>query len=320
MSKRKLVITQNIHQELQAKIKALIPEWEIISGKDPETWKEHLNHAEVIVGWKKEIKENCLEQNSSLRWLQSWSAGVDSLPLHHMKERDILLTTASGVHAYPISETIFSLMLALTRKIHTYIKNQQIKKWHHENLSLEIHGKTIGIVGVGAIGKETAKIAKAFNMKVIGIRQSDKSEEDFDKVYNMMHINSVLPLCDYIVVTAPLTSETYYMFSKDQFQLMKDTAIFINIGRGEIVNEDDLIHALETKQIAGAGLDVFEKEPLLENSPLWNFENVIITPHTAGSTEHYESRVIEDIFIPNLKHYLQKGVPNTNLVNYEKGY
>ncbi|MGE8203156.1 D-2-hydroxyacid dehydrogenase [Heyndrickxia sp. NPDC080065] len=320
MTQRKLVITQNIQSDLFEKIKEIIPNWEIIVGKDPEIWKEHLYSAEIIVGWKKEVKDYCIDQESKLQWIQSWSAGVNSYPLKEMKEKNITLTTASGVHAYPISETIFTLMLALTRKIHTYVRNQLTKTWHHANLSLEIHGKTIGIIGVGAIGKETAKIAKAFGMKVIGIRHSDNKEEFFDEMYTSEYLNTILPQCDYVIVTTPLTNDTYYMFGEKQFQLMKETAFFINIGRGEIVVEKDLIKALENKEIAGAGLDVFEKEPLSEQSPLWDYENVIITPHTAGSTEHYESRVIEDIFIPNLKHYLQDRTPNFNIVNYEKGY
>ncbi|MEB6550140.1 D-2-hydroxyacid dehydrogenase [Heyndrickxia sporothermodurans] len=320
MSQRKLVITQNLDQGLYGKVKETVPDWNIIAGKESSVWKDHLIDAEIIVGWKKEVKPYGIDRDSKLKWLQSWSAGVDSFPLEELNAKNIFLTTASGVHAYPISETIFALMLGLTRKIHTYVRNQQSKTWHHAHLSLEMHGKTVGIIGAGAIGKETAKIAKAFGMKVIGIRHSDISEESFDEMYITDHLNSILPQCDYVVVTTPLTDETYHLFGNEQFQLMKESAFFINIGRGEIVVEEELVRALEMRSIAGAGLDVFEKEPLSEQSPLWNLENVIITPHTAGSTEHYDARVIEDIFIPNLKQYLQEGVPKINLVDFKKGY
>ncbi|QQZ08876.1 D-2-hydroxyacid dehydrogenase [Heyndrickxia vini] len=320
MSQRKLVITQNLDQDLFEKIKETVPDWDVIAGKDSSVWKDHLNDAEIIAGWKKEVKQYGIDQDSNLKWLQSWSAGVDRFPLEELHAKDIFLTTASGVHAYPISETIFALMLGLTRKIHTYVRNQQSKTWHHAHLSLEMHGKTVGIIGAGAIGKETAKIAKAFGMKVIGIRHSNILEESFDEMYTTSSLNSILPECDYIIVTTPLTDETYHLFGNEQFQLMKESSFFINIGRGEIAVEEELVHALETGSIAGAGLDVFEKEPLADQSPLWNLENVIITPHTAGSTEHYDTRVIEDIFIPNLKHYLQEGVPKINLVDFKKGY
>ncbi|MDE3837814.1 hydroxyacid dehydrogenase [Bacillus methanolicus] len=319
MQKRKMVITHNLDECLTQEIKETVPEWELIIGKDRTVWQNHLKDAEIIAGWKKEMEE-LLEENIQLRWLQSWSAGVDELPLQKLAKRKILLTSANGVHAYPISETILALMLALTRKIHTYIRNQQSKTWHHSGLKLELHQKTVGIIGVGAIGKETAKIAKAFGMTVLGVRRSGRPEEFVDEMYTTDHLNKILPKCDYVVVTLPLTKDTRHLFGKEQFMLMKPSAFFINIGRGEVANEAELIQALQDGQIAGAGLDVFETEPLSENSPLWEMENVIITPHTAGSTEHYNKRVIEDIFIPNLKNYLEGKTPTINLVDYEKGY
>lgn len=171
-------------------------------------------------------------------------------------------------------------------------------------MNLEIHENTIGIIGVGTIGKETAKIAKAFGMKVLGLRHSGKAEEYVDEIYTSNQLDLLLPKCDYVVVTLPLTKETFHLFGAEQFKQMKTSAYFINIGRGEIVNEEDLVMALKDGEIAGAGLDVFEKEPLSVDSPLWGMENAIITPHTAGPTEHYNKRVVEDILIPNLKDYI----------------
>lgn len=319
MGKRKLIITHNVHEQQIEAVKRLTPDWELITGRDASIWESHLHDAEIIVGWKKEMSQ-MFESTPKLSWLQSWSAGVNSMPLEKMKSLGIKLTSANGVHAYPISETIFALMLGLTRKIHTYVSNQTTKSWNPSGLNLEIHGKTIGIIGVGAIGKETAKIAKAFGMTVLGIRHSGKKEEFVDKMFSSQQLNEVLPQCDYVVVTLPLTEETFHLFGAKQFELMKQSAFFINIGRGPLVDEKELIAALKDKQIAGAGLDVFEKEPLNEQNPLWDMENVIITPHTAGATEHYAKRVIEDIFIPNLKQYLEGQTPTINLVDYQKGY
>jgi phosphoglycerate dehydrogenase-like enzyme len=320
MSKRKMVITQDLDQSHIDLIQEQIPDWELIVGKNKEIWQEHASHAEIIAGWKKGMDDYCLTPESKLKWLQTWSAGVNSLPLKALKEKDIILTSANGVHAYPISETIFALMLGLTRKIHTYVRNQLENKWHHAGMKLEIHEKTVGIIGVGAIGKATAKIAKAFGMKVLGIRHSGVPEEFVDAMYPPDQLDNVLPYCDYVVVTLPLTEQTYHLFGSQQFKQMKTTAFFINIGRGEIVVEEELIQALEDGTIAGAGLDVFEKEPLHADSPLWNMENVIITPHTSGSTEFYDQRVIENIFIPNLKNYILDVQPSINLVDYSKGY
>lgn len=320
MQKRKLVITHNLEQELLQQINEVIPDWEVIADKDKEVWQEHVKDAEVIAGWKKGLEEYCLAPDSKLKWLQSWSAGVNTMPLDSLEARGIFLTSANGVHAYPISESIFALMLGLTRKIHTYVRNQQSKTWHHANMNLEIHEKTIGIIGVGAIGKETAKIAKAFGMKVLGVRHSGKPADNVDEMYTTEQLDELLPQCDYVAVTLPLTKETHHLFGAKQFQLMKSTAFFINIGRGEIVVEKELVDALKNGSIAGAGLDVFETEPLNSDSPLWEMENVIITPHTSGSTEHYNQRVVEDILIPNLKTYLSDTIPSVNLVDYKKGY
>ncbi|WP_093215416.1 D-2-hydroxyacid dehydrogenase [Sediminibacillus albus] len=320
MSKRKIILAQDIEQQLYDQVRQAAPDWEIIAGKHKDSWQDHLHDAEIIAGWKQEMEEPCLQGDSPLRWIQSWSAGIDSYLLERLSELDILLTSANGVHAYPISETIFAMMLSLTRKIPSYIRNQQTKTWSHEGLKLEIHEKTIGIIGMGAIGKETAKIAKAFGMKVIGVRHSHKPEPFVDKMAVTEQLNTILPDCDYVVATVPLTRETQHLFGREQFADMKVTSFFINIGRGGVVDEHALVDALQAGQIAGAGLDVFESEPLENNSPLWNLKNVIITPHTAGSTEYYDKRVIEDIFIPNLAAYIKGGKPSVNLVDYDKGY
>jgi phosphoglycerate dehydrogenase-like enzyme len=321
MPKRKLIISQNIDQSLLNQIKTIIPDWTIVAGRSPSIWEHHIPDAEIIAGWKKEMKEMVENEDiKQLRWIQTWSAGVNSLPLDRLQAKNIEITSANGVHAYPISETIFALMLGLTRKIHTYVKQQQDQTWHHAFMKQEIHEKTVGIIGVGHIGRETAKIAKAFGMKVLGVRNSGASEEFVDEMYTPFELHTILPACDYIVVTLPLTEKTRQLFGRREFQLMKSSAFFINIGRGPIVVENELIEALTEKQIAGAGLDVFELEPLPPQNPLWKMDNVIITPHTSGNTEHYDKRLIEDIFIPNLKMYINDKIPNINLLDYEKGY
>lgn len=320
MTKRTLLLTHDVDAAILSEIKHIIPEWEVIASRDPEVWGGMMNDAEIIAGWNNRLRESVKSADSKVRWIQTWSAGVNNLPLTELQQKEVAVTSANGVHAYPISETIFGLMLALTRKIDTYVKNQKQKKWHHANMKHEIHGKTIGIIGVGAIGSETAKIAKAFGMTVLGIRHSGRAAEYVDEMSTPDQLNEVLRRCDYVVVTLPLTEETKHMFKAEQFEQMKDSAFFINIGRGPIVDEADLISALKTGQIAGAGLDVFEVEPLPENSPLWNIEQVIITPHTSGSTEFYDQRLLQGIFIPNLKKYIEGEQPMINLLDYSKGY
>ncbi|SFL46884.1 Phosphoglycerate dehydrogenase [Gracilibacillus orientalis] len=320
MSERTLVINLNLDENLFKEIKQEVPDWNIIANKDIDKIQNELVEAEVVLHWKNATAPFLLEKNDRLKWIQTWSAGVNGLPLDALQRKNVTLTSANGVHAYPISETILALMLGLTRKIHTYVRQQQEKTWHNAGLKLEIHEKTIGIIGVGAIGQETAKIAKAFGMNVLGVRHSGKPTDHIDEMYTPDQLVDILPQCDFVVITLPLTEETTGMFGAEEFRQMKNSAFLINIGRGPIVKEDELIQALENQEIAGAGLDVFQVEPLPEASPLWTMDNVIVTPHTAGATEHYTERVIRDIFIPNLRHYLKYGAPEVNVVDFEKGY
>lgn len=314
-----MIIAKDINEKLQEEVKNSAPDWNIIFGKKSENWQKDISEAEIVAGWSTEMEEY-VQQSDSLRWIQAWSAGVDSLPLDTYKKRGYILTSANGVHAYPISETIFALLLGWTRKVHKYVRQQEKKSWHHANLSGEIHGKTMMIYGVGAIGEETAKIAKAFNMHVIGVRRSDKPSEHADEVIHFDEADQRLPEVDFVVNSLPLTEETTGYFSLRRFQKMKNEAFFINIGRGETVSEEALIAVLEKGELAGAGLDVFQTEPLPDSSPLWTMEKVIITPHTAGSTSHYDERVIKNIFLPNLKAYLAEEKLPVNVVDFDTGY
>ncbi len=319
MKKSKLLITRPLEDHLLEQIQEIAQNWDVVITDEAEQWKHHAKDTDVILGWRK-FFDDSLDSLNSLKWIQTWSAGVNTLPLKELANSNVRVTSANGVHSYPISETIFALMLSLTRNIHTYIKNQAKKKWDGEDIKLEMHGKTVGVIGVGAIGKETAKIAKVFGMKVIGIRHSGKPEDHVDEMYTTDKLDDILPECDYVVITLPLTEETNQLFKREQFQKMKESAFLINIGRGEIIKESDLVAALSAGEILGAGLDVFEKEPLDESSPLWEMDNCIITPHTSGSTEHYDKRVVEEIFLPNFKKFIEGQKLDINLVDYHKGY
>jgi phosphoglycerate dehydrogenase-like enzyme len=299
------------------------PDWRVIYGKGNDAWKNTISEAEIIVGWNKEVnawfKAHPNPSDLPLRWVHTWSAGVDDIPFELFKKHRLLLSNSSGVHAYPISETIFAMMLGFTRKIPQYVRNQQTKTWHHAKLGYEMHEKTLGLIGVGSIGQETAKIAKAFGMKVLGVRRSGKSSEDVDHMYRIDELSSMLGLCDYIVVCLPATSETYHLFSKNEFAQMKSNAFFVNVGRGDTVDTTALTEALQHGVIAGAGLDVFEEEPLPANHPLWELEQVIISPHTSGSTQYYNERAMH-IFLENLNQYLSDGRLIKNEVDLVRQY
>jgi phosphoglycerate dehydrogenase-like enzyme len=314
-----MVFVVKLTEENVERVRRVVPDWEIIQGKDSDVWLPHLREAEIVIGWNQHVLKECLSQETSLRWVQTWSAGVNTIPIDDLDKRGIILTNASGVHAFPISETIFGMMLAFTRRIHLYIQNQQTNSWAGGPNPLELHGKTIGILGVGAIGQETARLAKAFGMHVLGYRRSGKPAEYVDEMVSVNGLHHLLAESDYVVNALPLTPETHHLIGVEQLRVMKPTAFYVNIGRGETTNTDALLSALRNKEIAGAGLDVFEQEPLLADHPLWDLENVIITPHNAGATAQYTDRVL-DIFLPNLLDYLEGKNVRRNRVDFTRQY
>ncbi len=262
------------------------------------------------------------DNTKNLKWVHITSAGTNKVP-DFLKKSKILITNSSGVHPVPISEHVFGLMLMFTRSIHKSHRTQITeKKWNrsYQNYSIgELLGKKLLIVGMGRIGERIAKIAKAFGMEVSGVvRNLDKKRKTNFKLFSIKDLAKAVEDADFIVNCLPGTEHTKGVFDKKILDKFKESAYFINIGRGTSVSEVDLIAALEKKKIAGAGLDVFETEPLSEDSKLWDLENVIITPHYSGWTPKYTERVI-DIFCQNLKPYLRGG-KMPNLVNKELGY
>lgn len=307
-------------QHLEA-IREAAPGWEVIdaSGKK-DTLEQQLPGTEILLGWSKKAETLLLQEGTTLKWIQSWSAGVENLPLKRLRELDITLTNASGVHPFPISEHIFAYLLSFARCLPQAIRNQSARKWGIPGAQIsEVHGKTIGILGVGAIGSETARLAKAFQMKVYGLRRSGRPDPWVDQMVEMDGLMQMLPLCDYIVNCLPLTAETENMLGKEQFAAMKPGAVYISIGRGRTTDTSALLDALENGTLAGAGLDVFEEEPLPAEHPLWGMEQVIITPHNAGDTPDYDDRLIE-VFCTNLKKYASGSPLTVNVVDLDHQY
>ena len=255
-----------------------------------------------------------------LRWLQQIGAGSNWLMDYpEVVEKDIILTTASGIHAIPISEHVLALILNLSRDIQRGIRDQIKHRWNRKRLVTELEDATMGLIGVGRIGEKTAEKAKALNMRVLGIRRNpNRSSPWVDQMFAPDNLMEMLPQADWVVIAAPLTQQTKGMIGERDLTAMKKSACLINIARGPLVQEKALIKALQEGWIAGAGLDVFEEEPLPEDSPLWDMDNVIITAHYAGLTPQYNDRLIE-IFTENLRRY-QSGEPLINVVDKRLGY
>ena len=263
-----------------------------------------------------------MDNAKNLKWVHITSAGTNKVP-DFLKKSKIFITNSSGVHPIPIAEHVFALILMLSRNIHKAHRAQITeKKWtrnYEYYLPNELPGKLLSIVGLGRIGERIGEIAKAFDMEVSGVvRNLDKKRKTNFKLFSIKDLGNAIKDADFIVNCLPGTEHTKGIFNKKILDKFKKSAYFINIGRGTSVVEADLIKALEKKKIAGAGLDVFETEPLPPDSKLWNLENVIITPHYSGWTPKYTDRVIE-IFCQNLKPYLRGG-KMPNLVNKELGY
>ena len=303
----------------RATIVALAPELRLVVTDDAAEVEAALPEVEIATG---HVPPTLLARMPKLRWYQQWGAGADWLLRHpEIAARDFTLTNASGVHAIQISEHILALMLAFARHLPEAIRAQARGEWERQEREglFELAGKTMVLIGVGAIGGRTARLAAALDMRVIGVRRN--AGEPAPGVARMVgpdRLHEVLPVADFVVLTVPLTPETRHMIGERELRAMKPSAFIFNIGRGGTIDEDALIRALRAGWIAGAGLDVFEKEPLPADSPLWQMENVIITAHYSGATPHYSERALA-IFLDNLRRY-RAGEPLRNVVDRQLGY
>ncbi|MFB0919232.1 MAG: D-2-hydroxyacid dehydrogenase [Clostridiaceae bacterium] len=260
-----------------------------------------------------------IKEMTGLKWIMSYTAGVDAYDLEGLKELGIKLTTTSGLHKTNIAEQVFGAMIMFSRNILKAMYNKRDRKWEAYPLD-ELIGKNILIIGTGKIGVEIARKAKVFDMKVSGVRASENPAlpENFDEINTIGDLHNVLPGKDYVVLVVPSTKDTKKMFGAPEFALMDKKSVFINVGRGDTVDEAALYETLKEKRIRGAYSDVFENEPLPSDSPFWELENLIITPHNAGPTPHYNERAF-DIFKNNLKRF-RGGEGLLNIIDYNKKY
>ena len=327
----KVVLTSPIDEPLLEKIKAVskqlrvdpVAHWIVAEKKGDLSNRQELNlllqQAEVIFGWIHQFPKDLPARTERLKWLQVMTAGVDRLPEEILKS-GIRVTNASGLHGAAMGEVVLEMMLMFVKDAPACMRMKQEREWRRYRPAI-LRDKTVGILGLGAVGKEIARLCKAFGMKVIGIRRSGGAASPFpdvDRVYPRDQLLELLAESDFLVLALPLTKETEGMIGEKELRGMKPTACLINVARGAIVDEGALICALEEKWIAGAGLDVFTREPLPPESPLYAMPNVIFSPHISGDLPDYELRATE-IFCENLKRYLA-GEPFLHEVDRAKGY
>ncbi len=275
-----------------------------------------IGEADVLVVsglWQNEL----LARAERLRFIQVCAAGYDQFDLAALRSRGIRLASGSGVNRNAVADHAMALLLALTRQLNTARDRQRRRQWRGmiselERREDELAGKTMVVYGLGGIGSRLARIARAFEMRVIGIKRDPaRHDGSAHTVVGAERFLEVLPEADVLTLTCPLTPETEHLVNEQTLGAMKPRAWLVNVARGRCVDEEALVIALREERIAGAGLDTFAEEPLPPDSPLWDFDNVLVTPHTAGETRRYEDNVI-DILLENLSR-LESG--RADLVN-----
>jgi len=265
---------------------------------------ENKEEIEVLITMPKIVKEMNLSDYPKLKWIQYLMAGYDGVDIQKLNEYNIVFSNAQDIFSKSIAEDVFAKMLYFNRNIRYYIDSKKEKVWKPIPKETELTNQTALILGVGSIGKEIAKRMKAFEMNVIGYRKNQISELYFDKIITMeQDLNNALQIADYVIMALPLTDETTHMFDQEKFSFMKSSALFINVGRGKTIHQDDLIQALKEGKIRGAGLDVTDPEPLPQDNELWTLEQVYLTPHNASSSPYMRERLYEMILM-NLTLYL----------------
>lgn len=288
-----------------------------------ERIEERIAEATVFLGGR--LTHEQFRKGSGLRWIHVPWAGVNALmELNGILESGLLITNSSGVMADSVADQVMAYLVMLNRSLAKQIGWQMRREWNRYT-SVEhpdrriLRGMTLGILGYGSIGRAIASRARGFGMRVIALRRSAATAEgDVEAFYTSDRLHELLAGSDFVVVALPLTAGTEGLIGIDEFRRMKPTAYLVNVARGSIVREEDLIAALQGGEIAGAALDVFAEEPLPEDSVLWNMENVIVTPHSSGGFVGF-GNAVTDLFIENLTRYVE-GRPMLNRVDVERGY
>jgi phosphoglycerate dehydrogenase-like enzyme len=286
--------------------------------------EEDLRDAEII--FTISLRPEQFAAAKSLRWVHAPTAAVHQFLFAELVNSDVVLTNSREVHGPVVAEHVLALILAMAKKIPQAAVFQQKRVWGQEAIwndgahPREISGATLGLIGIGSIGLRVSQMASALGMRVIAVREHVEkgSPEGVEAVFSPTELDEVLRQSDYVVLAAPLIAATQGLINADRLATMKPDAYLINVGRGAQVDESALVDAIRARRIAGAALDVFEREPLPADSPLWNVANLLITPHTAGLTDKLWRRHYE-LFTNNLRHYVAKE-PLEFVIDKQKGY
>jgi phosphoglycerate dehydrogenase-like enzyme len=326
------ILSTTYHDEFQAwtlpewcaiELKKHFPEFEVVRLTARERVERELADTDIWLTYR--VRPGQFSVARRLKWIHAPMAGLTWILIPEVVNSNVIVSNSKGVHAIPIAEHTLALMLQFSRRLAQCLEDQQRAVWRRRQIwesalpFNELFGKTVCVLGVGTIGLEIARRAKAFGMRVIGVRRNvDERVDAVDELYPPRMVDEILPRVDYLVIATPATAETTAMIGRRQLERLKPSAFLVNIARGDIVDQEALVEMLETERIAGAALDVFAPDPLPDGHPLFATKNLIITPHIAGNSPMLWHRVM-DIWIENVHRFLA-GKPLINQVDKARGY
>lgn len=281
--------------------------------------KDLLPDAEIIVTYGEDLDDEAVKQAQKLKWVMVASAGLDKMPLQVLDESNVLVTNVRGIHKTPMAESVLAHLLALKRSLPKIAELQKRKEWSKRLGSSELKGSTAIILGPGAIGSEIGRLLQAFGVFTIGCNRSGKISEHMNEMITFERLLSRLPDADILISVLPSTKETRGLLTSQHFDTMKKDAIFMNFGRGDLVQEQILIEALKENKIGHAVLDVFETEPLQPDHVFYEMDNVTVSPHVSSHSSEYIPRSLE-VFTYNLRKWLNGEADVQNEIDLKRGY
>src|SRR3954471_8876736 len=308
-----LVVDRHFADLYRERLTAAFPSLEVNAARDLEGARPFASRAEVICSMPRGVDEALVGSAKSLKWFQAGTAGTDFLTRMKTLKRDTLLTSTRGIHGPQMAEMALMLMLAQARGLAKCLANQREHRWDRP-FQRRLFGKTVVVVGIGQSGEQLGLLCKALGMTVIGVSESRAEAPGFDRIVRRSDLVKVMPEAHFVVLVLPYDPSSHHIVNAEVLNAMRRDAYLVNIARGRVVDEAALIEALRAKRLAGAALDVFHTEPLPAQSPLWDMENVVVTPHAGGECEEYGELVLE-VFENNLRCYLEGRVSDMrNLV------
>jgi D-2-hydroxyacid dehydrogenase (NADP+) len=317
MDRPRILILAWLPDGVLPRLAAEFPDCDVIDAREPPAFERHWPSATVTYGLPPVER---LGEAPGLRWIQLISAGVPPELCPAARARGLAVTNLAGLYGPSIAEHALALMSILARRLHVALRNQGDRRWDRSlaGVMSDLHGKTLAVIGLGNIGQNVARLARAYGMRVHGCRRRELPTPFVDRVYPLAELHALLGDADYVAVAAPLTARTEGMLGPAEFRAMKPGAFYVNVSRGGVAKEEALREALRSGHLAGAALDVFAVEPLPPGHPFWTMPQVVVSPHYSGETVN-NSALPSERFARNLRAWLA-GRPLEGLVDLEWGY